>query len=301
MIKKIHKYFEKQTQDRPKVYIIPSRHGFRFVAINFFLFLIAITYANNLALLITFIMVTFFILQMFSIHRIIQNFILDNANFSDDYINHDHLAYLNTNKDLDIPLSKYIRMTLVGEEGQEVETSFHKVNSPTSLQFKILYPKRGIYHFKRVKFYTYGPTKLFYVWRYFPLKKTVTIYPERKKIDSIRNILDQGERTNTGESEFEYHLRYNRGISSKRIDWKVYAKTDQLYAKKYSDHEAIVLDINFSSFQDEKENVLSYMSYLVDKYYHESIPFKLTLPNKAIQPSKGYRHFEESMEAISAF
>lgn len=295
------KYFEKVTQDRSKVYIVPSKHGFRFVAINFFLFLIAITYANNLALLITFMMVTFFVLQMFSIHRIIQNLSFEKMNFHDDYINHEHSCRLLTKEGLNLDMTKHIELSLQTDNKEEIPGIFSKQNTSKSIEFSLYYSKRGVYQLKRVKFFTFGPTKLFYVWRYFPLNETVTVYPQRIKIDTNQQTIDQGERTNTGEAQFEFHERYNRGISSKRIDWKVYAKTDQLYAKKFTDQDSIVLDINFNSFQTDKEKALSHMSFLIDKYYHDNISYKLTLPNISLSPNHGPRHFQESMEAISGF
>ena len=36
-------------------------------------------------------------------------------------------------------------------------------------------------------------------------------------------------------SEFAEHKNYNSGESTKHIDWKLYAKTDKLYTKKYDD------------------------------------------------------------------
>ena len=36
-------------------------------------------------------------------------------------------------------------------------------------------------------------------------------------------------------SEFEDHKIYNRGESTKHIDWKLFARTDKLYTKRYDD------------------------------------------------------------------
>ena len=36
-------------------------------------------------------------------------------------------------------------------------------------------------------------------------------------------------------AEFDEHRLYNKGDSTKFIDWKLYAKTDKLYTKKYED------------------------------------------------------------------
>jgi len=297
----IKRYLEKYTRDRTKVYIIPSKQGMRFVAINFFLFLISITYANNLALLITFIMVTFFILQMFSIHRIVNMVNFDKLNLSSQFINFDHLSRVTTKAELSKELSQYLKISLIDESGEQISGNFLRYLSGTQLQFKLNFKHRGKYHIKRIKFYTLGPTNLFYVWRYYPVDQTVFIYPERKNVDSLRKAIDKGERTSSGEAEFEHHKRYTHGMNSKRIDWKVYAKIDQLYSKVYSDNESIVFDINYNQFNTEKEIRLSYMSYLIDRYFHDSVPFKVTLPNRMLTANTGHRHYEEALEAISEF
>lgn len=294
-------YFEKFTRERKKVYIIPSKNGMRFVAINFFLFLISISYSNNLALLITFFMVTFFILQMFTIHRIINMIDLDQIVLGNEFINFEHYARVTTKGHNSKELCPYIQCSLMSEDQDDIEGVFHRQITPEQMIFKMNFNKRGRYQFKRIKFYTYGPTGLFYVWRYFSLNHTVYIYPQKITVDKKNHVLDQGERTNSGEAEFEYYTRYLTGMNSKRIDWKVYARTDQLYSKKFSDNEATVLDINFNHFHADKEMRLSYMSYLIDRYYHESIPYKVTLPNKILSANTGHRHYEESLEAISDY
>ena len=35
--------------------------------------------------------------------------------------------------------------------------------------------------------------------------------------------------------EFSEHKLYNRGESTKNIDWKLFARTDKLYVKKYEE------------------------------------------------------------------
>ncbi len=59
--------------------------------------------------------------------------------------------------------------------------------------------------------------------------------------------------------EFAEHTLYNQGEDTKNIDWKVYARTDRLYSKKYEEETnlrcQIVVDASSSMyFPDEKKN-----------------------------------------------
>jgi uncharacterized protein (DUF58 family) len=57
--------------------------------------------------------------------------------------------------------------------------------------------------------------------------------------------------------EFVEHRMYNSGESKKHVDWKLYAKTDKLYVKKYEDETnlrcQLVIDISSSMYFPEKQ------------------------------------------------
>ncbi|WP_406682649.1 DUF58 domain-containing protein [Seonamhaeicola sp. MEBiC1930] len=59
-------------------------------------------------------------------------------------------------------------------------------------------------------------------------------------------------------SEFAEHKIYNRGESTRHIDWKLYAKTDKLYTKRYDDETNlrchIIIDNSSSMHYPEMSN-----------------------------------------------
>jgi len=68
--------------------------------------------------------------------------------------------------------------------------------------------------------------------------------------------------------EFAEHRVYNQGESTKNIDWKVYARTEKLYTKKYDDETnlrcQIVIDNSSSMYfpLDNKVNKINFFMYL---------------------------------------
>ena len=64
--------------------------------------------------------------------------------------------------------------------------------------------------------------------------------------------------------EFAEHRIYNPGESTKNIDWKVYARTDKLFTKKFEEETnlrcRIVMDVSSSMYfpKDEKNNKLRF-------------------------------------------
>ena len=57
--------------------------------------------------------------------------------------------------------------------------------------------------------------------------------------------------------EFAEHRQYNRGDSTRHIDWKLYGRTDKLYLKKYEEETnlraRIVIDTSSSMYYPEKD------------------------------------------------
>jgi len=67
--------------------------------------------------------------------------------------------------------------------------------------------------------------------------------------------------------EFAEHRIYNQGESTKNIDWKVYARTDKLFTKKYEEETnlraQIVIDTSSSMYfpKDRKDNELNKLQF----------------------------------------
>lgn len=73
--------------------------------------------------------------------------------------------------------------------------------------------------------------------------------------------------------EFAEHRSYNTGESTKHIDWKLYARTDRLYVKKYEEETnlrcQILLDNSSSMyFPDKNYNKLQFSIYAIASLIH---------------------------------
>lgn len=59
-------------------------------------------------------------------------------------------------------------------------------------------------------------------------------------------------------SEFAEHKFYNQGDSTKHIDWKLFARTEKLYIKKFQDDTNLrchfILDVSSSMYMESKSN-----------------------------------------------
>jgi len=70
-------------------------------------------------------------------------------------------------------------------------------------------------------------------------------------------------------AEFAEHRLYNQGESTKHIDWKLYAKTDRLYTKRYEEETNLrchlIIDnsssMHYPSFKNFNINQLNKISF----------------------------------------
>jgi hypothetical protein len=254
-----------------------------------------------MALLITFIMVSYLILQMLDAHKLIQDTQIDNAIISDDFLNSMNSSTCYFKNKLDENKMYNFSLEFIGENKERITTLHPTFHDQYIAKYPLKVTKRGKYDIKSIKVFTHGNSNLFYVWRYFPVKLQFFIYPERLKNKVHTTKLDENKPIASSEVEFEHHIPYSRGLNSKRIDWKVYARKDLLYWKKHIDYNTPTLEINYNLIVGDKETRLKKISYTVDQVFKQSRPWKLVLPNKVLKSSQGVKHFRDSLEAISEF
>ena len=299
-MKKLKNKIETLTQKGKNVYIVPSRGGFKYIFINFTLFLISLSYANNMALLITFLMVAYLILQMLDVHRIILESLFENCLITDDFAESQNTGLIHFKNQLPQNF-RHIKMELILEDKSKVETEVIKKINETTLQFKILSELRGAYTISKIKIYTRGGSNLFYVWRYFDFKSVYYIYPKKSYSHFESKNSNDPALFNLTEEEFSHHTPYVKGQNANRIDWKVFARKDQLYWKKHIDYSSKTISISFTNQKGSVEEKLQNMSFLIEKHFKAGNSWKIVLPTKSIAANKGIKHYKESMESISEF
>lgn len=299
MIKRFFKKMDTYVSKKEQVFIVPTRRGFKYIFINFTIFLIALSYANNMALLIAFLMVSYFVINMLETHKFIQDFEWETGSVSDFFLSHPMPLTIKTKSPLAPRAGQVLQAQLMGKE--DIYSVKGTQSSDLNHQFTLMLYQRGLYQFQHIKIFTTGYTGLFYVWRYFPFEQIFHVYPPKRFIDAKHFSTSDKQQNSFSEAEFQYHIPYTHGLSSKRIDWKVYARVDSLYWKKFQDHEHQSFEINYHQLPGESEEKLEYMSFLIDKYYREGSSWKLILPSKVFPEALGHKHYKDSLESLSVF
>lgn len=279
---------------KSQVYIIPTVNGLKYLMINFLLFIISLSFANNMTLIVTFVMISYFVIQMLETHKIIQELPFSHLILEDQYA--------------DIPFSFKVHFQNVIADAKDVHaelikdelsiTASSKNIQSQTLSYTSAPLTRGHYKFHRVKFFTKGTTKLFYVWRYFSADSNVYIYPS-KKIHELPKTHDDNNIALSGDMDFQEFRKYQFGQPSHRIDWKIYAKTHELFTKEFQFHDHQTLKLNYANLPGDKEEKLHFLSYLVNQCFSKGIKWSLNLPNTYLPAQLSKKHFNKSMRALS--
>ena len=152
--------------------------------------------------------------------------------------------------------------------------------------YKLQNLERGYYKNPRIKIYTFGDYHFFYVWSYRTLISDIYLYPTPEETTNKKEYF-QNKLSFQGNEEFNQYQLYSSGMNSHRIDWKVYARSDQLYSKKYDEKVPIGMHINYLDFLGSHESKLAQMSYLLDICYQKSIPFALSIRDQHLNLAQG--------------
>lgn len=284
--------FNDYTLRQDKIYIIPSRLGFIFTGIMFSLFIIGLSYGNNLTLSVAFILFTYFVLQMLTTHKNLAKIQPRRISFENNYA---HTP---------------IEVTIDFDETRRIDNDFFElafaknifpleVKNSTFTSRRLL--KRGVYQNDYFKLSNRGQSGLFYAWKFIKLPFEFYVYPAPEKYPT-NNLFDYKESAHaTEENEFHQHSPYSPGESSKRIDWKVFARTDLLYQKKFTGADRGTIKLDFNTLQGSIENRLSILSFLLQNTYKKGQHWSLHLPHKILKDQYGLNHLEEALKELARY
>lgn len=290
--KGLYRFIDSLTAKKNKIYIIPTKLGFVFTGIMFTLFLIGLSYGNNLTLSVAFILFTYFVLQMLSTHKNLNLLNFDQVSISNNFANQLLAITAQNSNDIindsyELEIRKKIKSKLIVENDNQLKghINYH----------------RGHYKGNRIKLSNTGSSGLFYAWKFSEIHYEFYIYPTPQALDNKKDYEILHDEQSSEEEEFAFHRPYSTGLSSKRIDWKVYAKSDQLYWKKFVGEVRGELKIDYLKMLGDLETRLSHLTFLLQNAYLHNLKWTLTLPNEEFKNCSGYQDFNNCLKALARF
>lgn len=174
------------------------------------------------------------------------------------------------------------------------------------LSIKFSTAHRGWQKTTRIYLHSEYPLGILRCWSWLDLQQQVLVYPKPIKPSEVNNFFEGENDPLKGNiqpgDDYDENRRYQSGDSPKHIDWKIYAKVDELYTKKFEHPLGNEIWLNWAQFPGvEKELRLSYLCYLILEAEKSNQAYGLKLPQATLGPAQGAVHQQHCLTALATF
>ncbi|MDP2561092.1 DUF58 domain-containing protein [Psychrobium sp. 1_MG-2023] len=271
---------------RHNIFILPSRFGAYYCLGAIALFLLGTNYQNNLIILLSMLLISIFASTMLLCYQNLAGLSLQANNQGESFAEQP----LKVSCLLDAEKPKYgIELNYENEE----HTVIQQVAGQQYCALRLGAKARGQYQLDRITVASVFPLGLFRAWSHIDLNQQVIVYPNPlsyKQVALIAANDEQGKRhalTQTGD-HFSGLDSYHLGESLKRVAWKQVAQGKGMLTKQF---EQTIGEPNWLDYDQivakDKEEKLSYLSYLTIELSKKNQPFGLVLPHSRVAVNRG--------------
>lgn len=283
-------------------YILPTRAGFLLVAIILLMMIAATNYQNNLAFLLTFLILSLGLVSILFTFKNLQGLIFK--------IGLVESVFAGQKLQVNIHLSSQSKLNhfTIGTGVSASQVYFCDVL--TEQDNRIVIPinseHRGWFRLPRIMATSSFPFGLLRVWSWFQFASPVLVYPTPieppVKSDQVGYDEEEGATKISGNDDLYGLKTYQAGDPISRIDWKALARERGLFSKEFVAYQSQDLVFDWNDFPaTDKEKRLSYLCYLVVEASKCNYEYSLRLPEKYIQKDAGEQHKKQCLDALALF
>ncbi len=283
-------------------YILPTKAGLLMLGVILLMLIGATNYQNNLAFMLTFLVVSIGLISIVITFKNLQNLVFELG------VNESVCAGETLQVHLLAHSQDQQKHWSIGCGFSQSELVFHNIETAhgNSFHLPIIAKKRGWFKLPRIMAVSIYPFGFLKVWTWFQFASPVLVYPQLIEPPTLRDNSyandDKGEPQHSGNDELFGLKNYQPGEPISRIDWKAVARERGLYSK---DFKALRAKEPIFSWQDfdgvETELRLSYLAFLVVKATSAGDSFGLKIPGKAIEKNSGPKHQQACLKALAIF
>lgn len=290
------------------VFILPSAFGWMYLGLCICLFLLGTNYQNNVMLLLCFLLVAIFLLNL---HASFWNFARLNLSLSaiPSGYQGDHVEAKLKLTDVNAQSPRFNGVLLVSEHKNVNSLSFDCQNH-TEIKLPVVLAKRGVYRLPRITLSSLYPFGLYKCWTHIDFDRQLIVYPRPIQAEltllSLQQENDDSEGgslvTVSGSDDFSGLKPYVKGDSLNRISWKHVAKQQQWVSKSFESETSVIgwLKLPMVSTTD-LEIALSKLTYQINICTRQNITYGLDLGVVKIEPGNGELHRKNCLIALARY
>ena len=274
---------------RRNIFILPSKFGVVFAALNILLFVLGVNYQNNLVIMLSSFCFSLFMTTMLMCYQNMAG-ILIKPIANQEYVAQQLLSiqcYLMTSK---------TKHGITFNYKHEPSLFVSSIKEQQTISLALNKRQRGVCQLPRLIIGSQYPLGLFRAWANLEFEQEIVVFPAALAYVAKLSAIAQSDgahsarRTFSGDS-FSGLEPYREGESLKRVAWKQVAQGKGLLSKQFEQTlgEPQWLDISDIDATNV-ELKLSHLVYLVNYFASKNQPFGLRLGNQKLGVGQGNAH-----------
>ncbi len=287
--------------DRRRIYILPTRFGYLYLAVCLLMLLAAMHYGNSLIFLLVFLLLGLFANSMWQTHGQLLGLHIRN---------HDAQP-VHAGETLSLQLE-------VAASDRQPHPALHlaacdqpqvMLDLPSGASRRVRVPvrtrRRGWLQIPRLRIASRFPLGLFEAWSWFRFERKWLVYPAIVRRPLPAPVADhglgqRGSGSERGDEDFDRLREYQPGDPASRIAWKRQGHDDSLLSKQFGQPPRRSLWLDWREVPaSDPELRLSILAGWVEEAERRGLRYGLRLPQREIAPDQGPRHRHLCLEALA--
>ncbi len=287
--------------DRRRIYILPTRFGYLYLAVCLMMLLAAMHYGNSLIFLLVFLLLGLFANAMWQTHGQLLGL----------RISLHEVQPVHAGETLKLPLevTAFDRRPRPALHLAACDQPQVMLDLPPDASRRVLVPvhtrRRGWLQIPRLRIASRFPLGLFEAWSWFRFDRKWLVYPAIVRrplpIPTRDQGLDhRGAGSERGDEDFEHLREYQPGDPASRIAWKRQGHDGSLLSKQFAQPTRLGLWLDWHEVPTtDPELRLSILAGWVEEAERRGLRYGLRLPQREIAPDHGPRHQHRCLEALA--
>ena len=301
-LKSLTQYFEqifKKLQRPQRAYILPTAFGLATATLIVLLLLLAFVYSNNLVYAAVFFIASFCIQNMIRCAKNIEKLYVTNVSEVEVFAAQPSSCLIELeNKGRWEIIDSQISSSVFVEQ---LQVPILKPKSHQSFSIMVLFAKRGWTKLPFLRIESLFPFQMFFSWKKVEFQKQILVYPELRGVSLFQ--MSESSQQLEHSDEFLNHEIYNGSQSYLRIDWKIFARVQQLMVRKYGSGSEINTDFTWEQTQYllESEQRISQLALWIHECRQKNMEFSLQLPHCFYRRSAHLSHYHDCLKELATW
>lgn len=284
------------------MFVLPTRFGMALLALVVLLYVLGTNYQNNLIMLLSYLLLVLWLSCILLVYLNLHRWQLSTVAELDCVANESVTVPVL----LKAPTTSSPAASSTSEAANNIplglQARWHQLSSQwqnwlqPQLQLTLCPPKRGRYPLPRLAVQSVYPFGLMRCWAYLQLDCTLWVYPKPAEHPQLpTKHLQQG-----APDEWAGLKLWQSGASMRQIDWKRYARDNQLRVHVYQTQQRsgeLWLTMN-PALPDLESQLADLAAQVLLADEHQQI-FGVRLGHQVIAPGSGHLHLQTVMRALA--